>query len=169
MNIFQIFKENEENIDKINNTIYFPEDKLKFNNNIFNIFKQYKYLSKIKREKNIEIIYNNSQQKIFSAYIFSLLNKIPIVDEIEEKNKIEEIFQKKIAYTRKNDIPILLYHRIIETEEEKGHYGTFVTKDAFESQMKYLKENRYEPIFFKDIKNGEYKNRFGKKKYNYNF
>lgn len=163
MNIFQIFKENEENIDKINNTIYFPEDKLKFNNNIFNIFKQYKYLSKIKREKNIEIIYNNSQQKIFSAYIFSLLNKIPIVDEIEEKNKIEEIFQKKIAYTRKNDIPILLYHRIIETEEEKGHYGTFVTKDAFESQMKYLKENRYEPIFFKDIKNGEYKNRFGKK------
>ena len=56
-----------------------------------------------------------------------------------------------------------MYHRVIETEEEKGYYDTFVTKENFEKQMKYLKENNYEPIFFKDIKNGEYKNRFNKK------
>lgn len=57
-----------------------------------------------------------------------------------------------------------MYHRVISSEREKGIYDTYVTKENFEEQMRYLKENNYESITFGDIKNGEYKKRFDKDK-----
>lgn len=165
MNIFWIFQEENENIDDINNNIYYSEDSgINFkNSSLMNFFKQYKHVSKLKKEKEIEIIYINSLKKITSLHFFSFFNKIPIVYKTEEKKDIEKELQHKIAYHQRKDIPVLMYHRVIENEEEKGYYDTFVTKENFEKQMKYLKENNYEPIFFKDIKNGEYKSRFRKK------
>ena len=165
MNIFWIFQDDKKNIDTLNNHIYYSkESKINFeSNNIINIFKQYRYLNEIKKEKEIEIIYNNSFKKIISLHIFSFFNKIPVFCDKDVDKDIEKELQHRIAYSKKRDIPVLMYHRVIETEDEKGYYDTFVTKENFEKQMKYLKENNYEPIFFKDIKNGEYKNRFNKK------
>lgn len=165
MNIFWVFQEENENIDNVNNNIYYSEDsRVNFkNNNLLNFFKQYNYINKLKKEKEIEIVYVNSLEKISSLHFFSFFNKIPVVYKTKEKKDIEKELQHKIAYCKRKDIPVLMYHRVIETEEEKGYYDTFVTKENFEKQMKYLKDNNYEPIFFKDIKDGEYKNRFNKK------
>lgn len=165
MNIFWISQEKNENIDDRNNNIYYSEESgINFKNSgLINFFKQYKHMSKLKKEKEIEIIYVDSLEKIISLCFFSFFNRIPVVYKTKEKKDIEKELQHKIAYCKRKDIPVLMYHRVIETEEEKGYYDTFVTKENFEKQMKYLKENNYEPIFFKDIKNGEYKNRFSKK------
>lgn len=165
MNIFWIFQDNEKSIDSLNNNIYYPKEReINFeNNNIIDIFKQYRYLVKLKKEKGIEVIYNNSFKRIISLHIFSFFNKIPVVCNKNEERDIEKELQHRIAYSRRRDIPVLMYHRVIESDDEKGYYDTFVTKENFEKQMKYLKKNNYEPIFFKDIKNGEYKNRFSKK------
>lgn len=57
-----------------------------------------------------------------------------------------------------------MYHRVISSEEEKGYYDTCVTKENFEEQIKYLKENNYQAITFEDLKNGEYKRRFDRDK-----
>ncbi len=84
-----------------------------------------------------------------------------------EKNKIDNLelkLQNLIAYKRQKDIPILMYHRIIETEEEKGHYDTYVTKENFEKQIQYLVENNYNIITFEDIEKIGYVNRFDKDK-----
>ena len=165
MNIFWIFQNNEKNIDTLNNNIYYPkESKINFrSNNIIDIFKQYRYLIKLKKEKEIEVIYNNSLKKIISLDIFSFFNKVPVFCNKDVDKDIGKELQHRIAYSRRRDIPVLMYHRVIETEDEKGYYDTFVTKENFEKQMEWLKENNYEPIFFKDIKDGEYKNRFNKK------
>ncbi|WP_373078813.1 hypothetical protein [Fusobacterium varium] len=87
MNIFWIFQEENENIDDINNNIYYSEDSgINFkNSSLMNFFKQYKHVSKLKKEKEIEIIYINSLKKITSLHFFSFFNKIPIVYKTEEK------------------------------------------------------------------------------------
>lgn len=165
MNIFWIFQDDEKNVDGLNNNIHHSKESgINFKSNrITDIFKQYRYLVKLKKEKGIEIIYNNSFKRIISLHIFSFFYRIPVVCNRNEERDIEKELQHRIAYSRRRDIPVLMYHRVIESDDEKGYYDTFVTKENFEKQMKYLKKNNYEPIFFKDIKNGEYKNRFNKK------
>ena len=165
MNIFWIFQDDEKNVDGLNNNIHHSKESgINFKSNrIADIFKQYRYLVKLKKEKEIEVIYNNSFKRIISLHIFSFFNRIPVVCNKNEERDIEKELQHRIAYSRRRDIPVLMYHRVIESDDEKGYYDTFVTKENFEKQMKYLKKNNYEPIFFKDIKNGEYKNRFNKK------
>lgn len=51
----------------------------------------------------------------------------------------------------KKEIPILMYHRLINSEEDKGVHTIYYDVNKFEEQLKYLKENNFKTITFKDL------------------
>lgn len=51
-------------------------------------------------------------------------------------------------------IPVLMYHCV--SDEIFGKEDLFVSPDDFRQQMAYLKDNGYEPIFFRDLAHLEY-------------
>lgn len=77
---------------------------------------------------------------------------------------IEKIYQREIVKKRRYEMPVIMYHRVIKDETEKGVHGTYVTVEQFEEQMKYLKKKGYETVTFKDLLNNRYKQRFDKDK-----
>lgn len=160
MNILIILSKNKKKdrdaineIDKKNNSIFFLEQ----NKNFF------KMVLKLKKENKINAILNLNEKNKLTFKLISIFFKIPIV-LYSENTDIEKELQRKISYKYQRDIPVLMYHRVITSEEEKGVYDTYVTKENFEKQMKYIKENGYETINFYDIENGEFKRRFDENK-----
>lgn len=82
-------------------------------------------------------------------------------------SKIEKLYQRVYVMKKKWEIPIIMYHRVIEgTESEIGVHANYTLKKDFEEQMRYLVEKGYETVTFKDLAGNNYKNRFdeGKKK-----
>lgn len=77
---------------------------------------------------------------------------------------IEKVYQREIVKKKKYEMPVIMYHRVIKDESEKGVHGTYVTVEQFEEQMKYLKKKGYETVTFKDLLNNRYKQRFDKEK-----
>ncbi len=77
---------------------------------------------------------------------------------------IEKVYQREIVKKKKYEMPVIMYHRVIKDESEKGVHGTYVTVEQFEEQMKYLKKKGYETVTFKDLLNNRYKQRFDKNK-----
>lgn len=51
----------------------------------------------------------------------------------------------------KKEIPILMYHRIINNDENKGVHTIYYDLNRFEEQLKYLKKNNYTTITFKEL------------------
>lgn len=54
-------------------------------------------------------------------------------------------------YFTKKEIPILMYHRLIKSEEEQGVHTVYCDINSFEEQLQFLKENNYQTIIFKDL------------------
>lgn len=78
--------------------------------------------------------------------------------------KIEKIYQREIVKKKKYEMPVIMYHRVIKDESEKGVHGTYVAVKQFEEQIRYLKKKGYETVTFKDLLNNRYKQRFDKNK-----
>lgn len=51
----------------------------------------------------------------------------------------------------KKETPILMYHRLIEQDEEKGVHGTYFDVGLFEKQLQYLRLKGYKTITFRDL------------------
>ena len=79
-------------------------------------------------------------------------DRCPVVfrDEIDKEENLEKLLQHKIAYKHQKDLPVLMYHRVVDDEKYAGVYDTHVTLENFEKQMKYIKDNGYETITFDD-------------------
>lgn len=76
-------------------------------------------------------------------------------------DRIEKIYSKQYVLKKKYEMPVIMYHRVIEgKEEEKGVHGTYITTKKFEEHMKYLKEKGFKTVTFEDLKNGNYRHRF---------
>lgn len=56
-------------------------------------------------------------------------------------------------YFFKKEIPILMYHRLIDNKENIGAHTIYYDVDKFEEQLIYLKKNGYKTITFKELKN----------------
>lgn len=50
-------------------------------------------------------------------------------------------------------LPILLYHRIVNEKSKIGRHKIYVLEKNFRKQMEFLKENGYKTITFNDIEN----------------
>ena len=59
-------------------------------------------------------------------------------------------------------MPVIMYHRVICSESEKGVHGTYISKEKFIAQMQYLEEYNYKTVTFKDLADNRYKERFNK-------
>jgi len=65
-------------------------------------------------------------------------------------DRIEYIYQS--IYSReKYEIPVLLYHRVINDPSLAGKHGTYVTTRQLEAHLEYLHKNNYTPISFEDL------------------
>ena len=94
---------------------------------------------------------------------FNALREIAIDNFSFEKvvDEIEKVYSKQYVLKTKYEIPVIMYHRVIEDKEEnKGVHGTYITIENFKKHMKYLKDNGYKTITFEDLKNNKYKHRF---------
>lgn len=90
-----------------------------------------------------------------------------VIEEFSIENivhKIEDVYQQQIVKKKKYEMPVIMYHRVIKDESEKGVHGTYVTVKQFDEQMKYLKNKGYETVTFEDLLNNKYKQRFDKDK-----
>ncbi|MGE5680461.1 MAG: polysaccharide deacetylase family protein [Bacillota bacterium] len=76
--------------------------------------------------------------------------------------RIDYIYQSVLVRYHKYEIPVLMYHRVIKSKDEKGKHGIYVTADQFEKHMKYLSDHGYRTLDFSEAMKV---NRFDGKKY----
>lgn len=96
-----------------------------------------------------------------------LLLRENIIEEFDLNiivDKIEKLYAKNYVLTKKYEIPVIMYHRVIKDKSEGGVHGIYVTESQFEEHLKYLKEKGYETITFKDSLDNRYKERFNRGK-----
>ena len=53
----------------------------------------------------------------------------------------------KIGY----ELPILMYHRIVDSKSEVGKHNIYVKVDRFRKQLEYIKNKGYQTITFRDL------------------
>lgn len=58
---------------------------------------------------------------------------------------------KILKYLFEKEVPILMYHRLIKNADEKKIHTIYLDINEFEKQLKYLKDNSYITITFKDL------------------
>lgn len=74
--------------------------------------------------------------------------------------KLEGIYQTAVVDTLKREIPILMYHRFIAHESEKGVHGTWIHEHRFENHLRLIKALGYETITFRDLDEKGFIHRF---------
>lgn len=100
---------------------------------------QYFGFEKIKEDTNY-VLKTRPTVSSLKKFIESEFNLPDIAD------RIELIYQR--VKRHKKEIPILVYHRIIERKKDAGKEGIYVIKKKFEWQMKYLFKKGFVPITF---------------------
>ena len=107
-------------------------------------------------EKALKISENEKED--LKNIIFKETNLQNIVDKIEKK--YFELYVNKKKY----EVPIIMYHRVINKSENEGIYGTYLYEDMFRKHLQYLKDKNYTVITFKDLDKIGWRNRFKKDK-----
>ena len=90
-----------------------------------------------------------------------------ILKETNLKNIVDKIEKKYFSLyvnKKKYDIPVIMYHRVINNPENEGVYGTYIYEDMFKKHLQYLKDKNYTVITFKDLDKIGWRNRFEKDK-----
>lgn len=77
-------------------------------------------------------------------------------------DSIEKLYSKEYVLYTKKEMPIIMYHRVIDDTKDIGVHGTYLTQEKFRSHLQYLKDNGYQTVTFKDLDNNNYKKRFDK-------
>ena len=92
-----------------------------------------------------------------------------ILKETNLKNIVDKIEKKYFSLyvnKKKYEVPVIMYHRVINNPENEGVYGTYIYEDMFKKHLQYLKDKNYTVITFKDLDKIGWRNRFEKgKKY----
>lgn len=100
--------------------------------------------------------FSENEKEELKNIIFKETNLQNIVDKIEKK--YFELYVNKKKY----DVPVIMYHRVINNPENEGVYGTYVYEDMFKKHLQYLKDKNYTVITFKDLDKIGWRNRFEK-------
>ncbi|MFN4322737.1 MAG: polysaccharide deacetylase family protein [Aeromonas media] len=64
---------------------------------------------------------------------------------------LESIYQDAVVETLRREMPVIMYHRFIEQESEKGVHGTWLPVAMFEKHLKLIKWLGYETLTFRDL------------------
>lgn len=71
-----------------------------------------------------------------------------VVDQLEDE------YQTTYVQARQSEMPILMYHRFIQNEEEKGTRGPYLDIQMFEKHLKLLKRKGFESFTFEELSKG---------------
>ncbi|MFQ2126303.1 polysaccharide deacetylase family protein [Aeromonas jandaei] len=64
---------------------------------------------------------------------------------------LETIYQDAVVETLRREMPVIMYHRFIEHESEKGVHGTWMPITMFEKHLHLMKWLGYETLTFRDL------------------
>ncbi|HDX8443433.1 polysaccharide deacetylase family protein [Aeromonas hydrophila] len=64
---------------------------------------------------------------------------------------LESIYQDVVVETLRREMPVIMYHRFIEHDSEKGVHGTWMPIAMFEKHLRLLKWLGYETLTFRDL------------------
>ncbi|WP_368150082.1 polysaccharide deacetylase family protein [Aeromonas sp. R2-4] len=78
---------------------------------------------------------------------------------------LESIYQDAVVETLRREMPVIMYHRFIEQDSEKGVHGTWMPIAMFEKHLRLMKWLGYETLTFRDLAEKGFIHRlqFGKK------
>ncbi|MDB1124717.1 polysaccharide deacetylase family protein [Vibrio algarum] len=76
-------------------------------------------------------------------------------DLVSVVDSLENVYQDVYVDVLKKEMPIIMYHRFIQNEFEKGVHGTYLHIDMFEKHLKLLKRMGFESITFEDLSDGK--------------
>ena len=79
-------------------------------------------------------------------------------------NKIEKKYFSLYVDKKKYEVPVVMYHRVINNSENEGIYGTYIYEDIFRQHMQYLKDKNFDVITFEDLHKIGWRNRFQRNK-----
>lgn len=66
-------------------------------------------------------------------------------------SSLEAIYQDAVVETLRREMPVIMYHRFIEHESEKGVHGTWMPIAMFEKHLRMMKWLGYETLTFRDL------------------
>ncbi len=69
----------------------------------------------------------------------------PVVD------RLEQVYRSIYVKVYRREIPILCYHRLVESEAECGKFATHIRVDLFEKHLRYLRDHGYRTLHFADL------------------
>lgn len=64
---------------------------------------------------------------------------------------LETIYQDAVVDTLRREMPVIMYHRFIEQDSEKGVHGTWMPITMFEKHLRLMKWLGYETLTFRDL------------------
>lgn len=64
---------------------------------------------------------------------------------------LEIIYQDAVVETLRREMPVIMYHRFIEQDSEKGVHGTWMPITMFEKHLRLMKWLGYETLTFRDL------------------
>ncbi|MFM5172847.1 polysaccharide deacetylase family protein [Aeromonas veronii] len=64
---------------------------------------------------------------------------------------LETIYQDAVVETLRREMPVIMYHRFIEQDSEKGVHGTWMPITMFEKHLRLMKCLGYETLTFRDL------------------
>ncbi|TNH98326.1 polysaccharide deacetylase family protein [Aeromonas sobria] len=64
---------------------------------------------------------------------------------------LESIYQDAVVETLRREMPVIMYHRFIEQDSEKGVHGTWMPIAMFEKHLRLMKWLGYETLTFRDL------------------
>ncbi|MFQ1693322.1 polysaccharide deacetylase family protein [Aeromonas veronii] len=64
---------------------------------------------------------------------------------------LESIYQDAVVETLRREMPVIMYHRFIEQDSEKGVHGTWMPITMFEKHLRLMKWLGYETLTFRDL------------------
>ncbi len=79
-------------------------------------------------------------QRVKDSYDLTL-----VVDQLE--NTYQTVYVEKLQ----REVPVIMYHRFIRDDSEKGVHGTYMHVDMLEKHFKLLKRMGFETLTFKDL------------------
>ena len=84
---------------------------------------------------------------INNTYICKDNEMLEYLNNLKDKYKL--VINTKLGNNENKDIPILLYHGILD--DTWGAQTLFVKPSEFDKQIKYLKDNNYTPLFISEL------------------
>ncbi|NIY92968.1 polysaccharide deacetylase family protein, partial [Vibrio diazotrophicus] len=66
-------------------------------------------------------------------------------------DQLEETYQTVYVEKLQREIPVIMYHRFIQADDEKGVHGTYLHVDMLEKHFKLLKRMGFETLTFRDL------------------